>query len=208
MLGRLWGCLGLAVLVVALFILHPLLFAAIGQQLVAADELRPADAIIVLAGNAPSRSAHGVELYRQGWAPRVIVADERVKSHGLETTWRVLNEQGIARLDIPADALVVLPRPGEDTHDEAMLSRDMLAERGWTRVILVTDRFHSWRARAIFRAALAPIGVDVRSSPSTFGTDVLREWWKRPDGVEVVFSEYAKFTWALWSQHVRLEDVR
>ena len=46
-----------------------------GESLVLAEPLQPADAIVVLAGNAPLRLEHGRDLYLQGWAPLVVVSD-------------------------------------------------------------------------------------------------------------------------------------
>src|SRR5919206_4981310 len=76
-------------------LLHPLWLGALGDFLVARDELRQADAIVVLAGNSPYRVQHAAELYRAGWAPRVLISNELVLSHGVEVSWLALRQAGL-----------------------------------------------------------------------------------------------------------------
>jgi uncharacterized SAM-binding protein YcdF (DUF218 family) len=186
------GCIGVAIAGLILLALHPLLLSAAGRQLVEADELRPADVIVVLAGNAPSRAEHAANLLREGWAPRLIVSDERVQSHGFSMTWSVLYARGLVTLDVPAEAIVLLPALAEDTHEEALLARSVMQQNGWRRAILVTDAFHSRRATLLFRAAFEPAGLEVRSSPAINGGVHLDRWWTNPDATEAVVSEYFK----------------
>src|SRR5919197_2218918 len=89
-------------------VLHPLWLGALGDFLVARDELRQADAIVVLAGNSPYRAQYDAELYKAGWAPRVLISNELVMSHGVEVTWLTLYQAGLVRLDLPAEAIVPL----------------------------------------------------------------------------------------------------
>jgi uncharacterized SAM-binding protein YcdF (DUF218 family) len=195
-LGRLFSWLLLAALVGLLILLHPLWLSLAGNQLVADDPLQPSDAIVILAGNSPYRAQHAVDLYRAGWAPRLLVSDETVKTHGLATTWRALFEQGVAKLDVPTEAVMPLPGLAEDTRDEALKTRDMMVEHGWKRAIVVTDPFHSYRASLLFRAIFKAAGLEVRSSPALESPVGVRDWWRSTDGVERVTLEYVKLGWA------------
>src|SRR6476620_7122915 len=91
-----WLLLALLGLALAL---HPLWLGAVGDFLVARDELQPADAIVVLAGNSPYRAQHAAELYRAGWAPKVLISNELVQSHGVEVSWLTLRQAGLVHLD-------------------------------------------------------------------------------------------------------------
>src|SRR6059058_4901474 len=97
----------LAVVPLAL-VLHPLWLGAMGDFLVARDELRPSDAIVVLAGNSPYRAQHAVALYQAGWAPRVLISNELILSHGVELSWLALRRAGLVHLDLPDEAIVPL----------------------------------------------------------------------------------------------------
>ena len=65
-----------AVLILAVFGIGFLPFA--GRYLVYQDPLEKADAVIVLAGARVERWLEGVELYRGGWAPQVVISPGRI----------------------------------------------------------------------------------------------------------------------------------
>src|SRR5437764_640752 len=118
---------GVAVRVVpTALVLHPLWLGALGDFLVARDELRRTDAIVVLAGNSPYRAEHAVELYRAGWAPRVLISNELVLSHGVEVSWLALRQAGLVYLDLPDEAVMPLEQVAPRTYPEATESRDLM----------------------------------------------------------------------------------
>jgi uncharacterized SAM-binding protein YcdF (DUF218 family) len=172
---------------------HPLWLGAIGDFLVARDELQPADAIVVLAGNSPYRAAHAVSLYRAGWARRVIVSNELVLSHGVEATWLMLRAAGLVKLDLPDEALVPLPEVAQSTYHEAVQSRDLMLANGWKRAILVTDPFHTRRASLAFRGVWQPAGLEILASPAEGSKYSVANWWRDPNKATRVIQEYVKF---------------
>src|SRR2546423_234824 len=106
-------------------------FVNAGALLVATDKPEVSDAIVVLAGNAPDRLPHAEALRAQGFANLVLVSNEQVHTHGLETTWRELYRAGVAAPELPPEALIVLDDPPpESTIDEARRGADILARRG------------------------------------------------------------------------------
>ena len=112
----------LAIAVIALLVVAvaavPLLGAA-GRFLVEADPLEHADAIVVLAGSYPDRILEAVALYREGWAPRIILCREPENAgfrscrasaspcRACSTSTASVAEQ----LGVPSDAIEVLERP-------------------------------------------------------------------------------------------------
>src|SRR5689334_22310465 len=107
------GVLGLLALTFA--VRTPLLTAA-GDVLVERDDLQPSDAIIVLAGNSPYRAQHAEILYQRGLAPHVIISNEPLSSHGVQTTWLELRQVGLVHLKIPDDAIVPIPEISDSTY--------------------------------------------------------------------------------------------
>ncbi len=63
--------LGGLLVVVAMYVGHPLLLSVLGEYLVVEQPREQADAILVLSGHAPFRALEAAALYRQGWAPGV-----------------------------------------------------------------------------------------------------------------------------------------
>ena len=178
-------------------VLHPLWLGALGDFLVARDELRRADAIVVLAGNSPYRAEHAVELYRAGWAPRVLISNELVLSHGVEVSWLALRQAGLVHLDLPDEAVMPLEQVAQSTYQEATESRDVMLERGWHSAILVTDPFHMRRALWAFRGVWKRAGLEVIASPAETSKYSVANWWRDPNRATRVIQEYVKFPYYL-----------
>lgn len=185
----------LAVLVVglaALFVTRQTWLTAAGEVLVVHDELAPSDVIVVLAGNSPFRARHAEALYARGLAPHVIISNEPLSSHGVQTTWMELRDKGLVRLAFPDEAIVPIPQISDSTYEEAQHSRDIMLARGWRSAILVTDPFHMRRAVMTFRQAYEPAGLTVAASPadgSKYGVD---NWWTDRNAIMRVAQEYLK----------------
>jgi uncharacterized SAM-binding protein YcdF (DUF218 family) len=130
------------------------------------DPLRPADAVFILASYvqmdgelsavAMSRLLHGLELVAQGHAPRLIVSELPPPSPPYAEAARNL----MLNLGMKHDVLAV--GPVGNTRDEAIAVGQLIRERGWTKLLLVTSPTHSRRASAAFEKE----GMEVISSPS------------------------------------------
>jgi uncharacterized SAM-binding protein YcdF (DUF218 family) len=170
-------------------------FPFAGDLLIYAEPPVKADAIVVLAGNAPDRLLYAETLRNQGYADLVVVSDEPVHTHGLETTWSRLHAAGISAPELPDSSLIVLTDPPpESTIDEARRDADILSQRGLHSALLVTDAFHSRRAWLLFRAAFAHKGLSVRSVPASDLLD-LAHWWAHPLTARRVLEEWTKLAW-------------
>lgn len=101
------------------------------------DPVARADAVVVLFGNR-QRLPVGVELVERGVAPVLVV------SEGRDPAWR---SPGLCdRRDIR----VLCPVTGEkSTRGEARLVGQLARERGWGSLVVVTSRFHLFRARLL-----------------------------------------------------------
>ena len=168
-------------------------FPFAGTLLIDAEPPTRADAIVVLAGNAPDRLVHAQELFEAGYAPLLVVSDERLISYGLDVTWRTLFEAGLAAPRLPRGAVAIMSDPPpESTLDEARRAAALLQARGLRSAILVTDPFHSRRAELLFAAQFRRHGLSLQSSPAA-GEDIdLSRWWQQPRAARQVVEEYAK----------------
>jgi len=182
----------LAILVVIAILSRHTWLTAIGDGLVARDEVGSADVIVVLAGNSPFRARHAESLYARGLAPNVIISNEPLSSHGVQTTWLELRQHGLVRLAIPDEAIVPISEISDSTYEEALRSREIMQSHGWRSAILVTDPFHMRRALLTFRQAFGPAGLAVSASPadgSKYGVD---NWWTDRNAIMRVAQEYFK----------------
>jgi uncharacterized SAM-binding protein YcdF (DUF218 family) len=142
--------------------------------------LAPAGAIVVLGrGGVNDRGElngaslfglmEGVDLYRRGLAPLLVVSGSPFGVNGTEAERRadLSRECGI-----PGQAVLTMTS-ARTTHDEALGARAILGPRGVRRVILVTDGPAMGRAMALFERA----GFDVIPS---YGAPVL-QWGGPPE---------------------------
>jgi uncharacterized SAM-binding protein YcdF (DUF218 family) len=146
------------------------------------DALPKADAIVVLGGGAATsryeaegvhftmagdRIVMGHALFRLGKAPILLLGGNANKLDKIVRFESNIVRDLLVTWGIPADAIIPLGG-NEDTHDEALKTRALAAERGWHRVLLVTSANHMRRASAVFRAQ----GLEVIPVPCNFLTTV------------------------------------
>jgi uncharacterized SAM-binding protein YcdF (DUF218 family) len=190
----------LAIVIIA--VTHQIWLEAMGDYLVAREDLHPSDAIIVLAGNSIYRSRHGAILYRRGLAPRVIVSNEPVRTHGFDSTWLGLRQLGLIELDLPDEAIVPIEAVSGSTHEEALYSRDIMLREGWHSAIVVTDPFHTRRALLTFQSVFSPSGLVVTAAPAEGSKYQTDGWWRDPDRGIRVIQEYIKLPYYLIKRQI------
>ena len=188
---------GRFVLLAVALVLHAVWLRFAGTLLIDAESPVRADAIVVLAGNAPDRLPWADQLRREGYADLLVVSDEPVHTHGLETTWAALHAAGVSAPEIPDSVLLVLDDPPpESTIDEARRDAELLSARGLRSALLVTDAFHSRRAAMLFGPVFARKGLSLRSVPVTDSLD-LAHWWSHPLAARKTSEEWAKLAYYL-----------
>lgn len=156
--------------------------------LVARSDSRPAsDAIVVLGASQydgrPSavlaaRLDHAAQLYRRGVAPRIVtVGGSRL---GDRFTEGQAGTNYLVRHGVPRQALVPVGE-GSDTLLSLQAAAVVFRHRGWHSAVLVTDPWHSLRARQMARdLAIKAETSPVRTGPAVRGRStelryVLRE---------------------------------
>jgi uncharacterized SAM-binding protein YcdF (DUF218 family) len=104
------------------------------------DRVAKADAVMVLAGDK-RRLPIALDLVERGTAPLLVISD------GLDPRWTRANR--LCRFGDPARIVCVRPEP-YSTRGEARLASRLARERGWDSLVVVTSRFHLFRARKLF----------------------------------------------------------
>jgi uncharacterized SAM-binding protein YcdF (DUF218 family) len=136
------------------------------------DDRTPTDAIVVLGASQfdgrPSsvleaRLEHAKRLYDQGVAPVVVTvggSQEGDRFTEAEAGARYLEDRGVPD--------VVAVGEGSNTLRSVAAVEELFAERGWDSATVVTDPWHSLRARSMADAA----GIDAHTSPTRAGPSV------------------------------------
>lgn len=157
----------------------------LGTWLVVEDPLQKSDAIFVLGGTMYERPLEAVDLYHEGWAPRLVlmrqIADEgehELRRRGIEFQREIdLQVDVLTRLGVPRQAIEVLPEQNS-TRDEADALRAMVVANHWTRVIVVTSKQHTRRAKLVMDRRLADTGGHAILRASRYDQSDVDGWWR------------------------------
>lgn len=170
-------------------LLGALLATQAGRFLIV-DNPEKADVIVVLAGEHIVRPARGVELLRQGMAPRLVLDAESGDIYGEPLTGivqRYINRQP------EANSISVCALAGRSTVAETGDVARCIEHMGAHRVLIVTSDYHTRRALTIFSHRLPQYQWSVMAAryPAQFGT----AWWTNREWAKVVFDEWLKLIW-------------
>lgn len=150
-----------------------------------------ADVIVVLAGEANTRPARGLELLSQGYAPRMVLdvqADAMVFGQAEVDIARSYVEKLPQR-----DAVGICAIHGLSTKAESYDVQRCLADSGVRSILLVTSDYHTRRARSTFQHAFRGerISVAAATDPIQFGPD----WWQHRQWAKFNFDEWLRLVW-------------
>lgn len=199
-----WILVGALLLAAALGAGYERVLRVVAHGWLVDEPVERAAAIVVLGGGEDYRPFAAARLWREGWAPVVLVPDvevRRTEAMGLrppvtEVILGVLKAEGV-----PERAIVRIGREVTSTRDEAVAVRQWAEggagpqAGGSRRLLIPTDPFATRRTDWIFRRVLPEWDVRVvRTDPATLDFD---RWWMREDGVLSFQSEWVKMAYYL-----------
>ncbi|HVM93823.1 MAG TPA: YdcF family protein [Terriglobales bacterium] len=167
-----------------------LLFASQGARFLTVDDPQKSDVIVVLAGDTIVRPARGLELLRQGMAPRLFFDAETGRiynSHLTDIAQQYIQDQP------DAAKLAVCGITGHSTFAETTDVERCIEPFHPHRVLLVTSDYHTRRALSIFSHRLPQYqwSVAAAHNPAQFGNN----WWADREWAKVAFDEWMKLIW-------------
>ena len=172
----------------------------LGPFLAHEDPLQKSDAIIVLAGTRVERPLEAVDLFREGWAPIVVVDDYLPEAALLAVAERGIRfdsdtqraVQVMQALGVPASSVIVPLRVHDNTAQEAQTIHQLAQQYRWRRLIVVSSKFHLRRAGFAFRRELAGSGVEVVMHGSRYDPANPARWWASRSDLRWMLSEAPK----------------
>jgi uncharacterized SAM-binding protein YcdF (DUF218 family) len=195
--GRRLQAAAIVVAIVAVALIsHRLWLPAIGRFLVVNDPLQRSDAIIVLGGGGRHRMAAGAELFHLGYAPWLIVTNSPLNMPGIRVEYAELMRNEALWQGVPDESILTAPGTVRTTFQEAQAVRQLAEGRGLRSLIVVTDPFHTRRARRAFREAFAGSAIAIWAHPADGGWYDAESWWQSQDTLRETWTEYLK--WVLY----------
>lgn len=191
----------LVVFVIALAIVGGgVTFLELGRFMAAEDPLETADAIFVFSGTRVERPLEAFDLYRDGYAPRVVVT-RAVAEQAMFTAERRgvrvasdfdLNREVLRQLGLPESALVAPERIHDNTAQEAQTLRALAAQYHWRTVILVSSKYHLRRVGLACAREMKGTGVQLIRRGSRYDLSTPDRWWRRRSDIRWLLSEVPK----------------
>lgn len=165
------------------------LLVGVGFYLSPQDNVDKADVIVVVSGGqTTSRAEKGIDLYKQGYAPKIIFSGASLDD-GPSNAF-AMRDQALAS-GVPASNIYI-DEKSQNTYENAVNSKAILQSLAASKIILVTSPYHQRRANQTFESVLGKdyqlMGVsafDDRWSKS--------QWWRRGFPLFISVSE----TWKL-----------
>jgi uncharacterized SAM-binding protein YcdF (DUF218 family) len=168
-----------------------LLFVVTSGGFLVKDDPKPADAIVVLAGETDKRPARALALLGQQFAPRIIM-DVPYGSRIYSRTIMQLAEEYIAQLP-QKSSITICPTRALSTRGEAYDVDRCLESLNVRAVLLVTSDFHTRRALSTFSHELPGYRFSIAAAydPEQFGPD----WWRRRQWAKTNLGEWFRLVW-------------
>lgn len=173
----------------------PLWVPGMGSFLVVEDELEKTDVIVILGGGDPQRAKVAAQLFKDGWAKKLITTGELIPdvlealdkplTHA-EVSARIASREGV-----PPRHIMVIEK-GTSTFEEAEALKKFMKANEFKGMIVVTSIYHTRRSRAVFRKFFKGSGIKVIFRPARGGKFKVEKWWTREDDLIFVNNEYVK----------------
>ncbi|NMC80319.1 MAG: YdcF family protein [Chloroflexi bacterium] len=188
--GSLLGII--ALLVLGAFILEFVL-SAMGGLLIIADPLKQADAVVVLSGGSDlSRMQEAAQLYKDKYAGMFVLTETGQELSNFNESATFYFELQAMDMGVPSGAILVTEQHVSSTYEEAKAVRKLLEQHHFSSCIVVTDPFHTFRTRLIFREVFKGSEITVQVRPVRNHWYRSTTWWTTAEGREATFQEYVK----------------
>ena len=152
-----------------------------------------ADAIVILGGNDGDRALRALGLYREGYAPRIVLTglERGNASPPANLTWRA--EYLVAR-GVPKSA-VRFEVYSENSYEEATNILELMRQQGWRTVIAVSDPPHMRRLAWTWNRAFKDSGLRYVLVASWAPWWSPGDWWHHERSGAFVITEYIKLAY-------------
>ena len=163
-----------------------------GALLVVADPIQPADAAVALSGGDNTRIDEAVYLYQKKYMEYIILTETEIplpeKSGEHSTLMRYITmEKGV-----PGQQVIITKQQAQSTYDEAKAVLQLMKQRSFDSLIVITDPYHTFRTRLIFRDIFRDEGIRIAVHPVHDHWYKSSTWWLHREGWQVTIQEYIK----------------
>ena len=152
------------------------------------DELRRADAVVVVSGGqTTARADEGIRLYKEGYAPKLIFSGAALDAG--PSNAHQMKEQA-QRAGVP-DSAIETDETARTTYQNATRTKPIIDQLGAQSILLVTSPYHQRRTLLTFRHVYSDSYQLINHS--SFDSRWSKfSWWASPFGIFITGSEAVK----------------
>jgi uncharacterized SAM-binding protein YcdF (DUF218 family) len=195
---------GICSIILILVVVAGVLFLAAGAFLVRKDRLKSSEAMAILSGGGVERLEYGASLYDAGIARRIILTETDDLLTGSNEPMANVNLDNLAaQYGIPKARIILTRTTSTSTYEEAQAILELMNNKRWNSLVIVTDSFHSRRTGMIFDKIFKGSGIRISVQP----VDVPgywynpMKWWWSSESREATLMEYVKIFYFLSGQY-------
>lgn len=174
--------------------------ANLGRFMAPQDPLQKSDAIFVFAGTLVERPMEAADLYKEGWAPRIVItravteqAFFSLKRRGVQFPSDAdLNRTVLKQLGVPDSAVIEPDRIHDNTAQELATLHELVVRYQWHRVILVSSKYHLRRIRFAAWRDFRGTQVQLLLRGSRYDPSTPDRWWQRRSDIRWILEEVPK----------------
>lgn len=163
----------------------------LGKYLSPSDNLIPADAIVAVSGD-DDRIKHAIELYKQGYASKLILSG--AAKEGFTSNAKAMQLEA-SKSGIPNEA-IILEEKSYNTYENALYTKEIVLSQRIESIILVTSPYHQRRAFETFKNIFRGTNIKLQNSPSQYSSWKIDSWWKSDRERHLTQDEAIKVFWA------------
>ena len=186
------GMLALSLISLLVIIGFYFLLRAMGGYLIIADDLKQMDAVVVLSGGGLSRREEGAKLFKERYAKIFVLTETGETVSDLGVNYSTVLKQEAIQMGIPDDGILITQEHANNTLEEAIAVKQLLENSELKSAVIITDPFHTRRARMLFQDVFEDTDIDINVRPvigSWYRSDT---WFASKRGWEATVQEYLR----------------
>lgn len=179
----------IGIFIIVIYMITPPLLTQFARSLVYEMPPQKADYIVVLSGGNGERIKKAAELYRNGYAKKLLfTGDTYLEVPVYELMANIALKHGVPKLAISGES------KSTSTYDHPKNCIPILKAAGAKHVIIVTSKFHTKRSYETFLQPMESAHISFDIVGADDGINYM-SWWKDHSMSEKILLEWGKRIW-------------
>ncbi len=173
--------IGLSIIIIGIFLISLIMLKEAGDFLVINEEPEKSDVVIVLSGGGIERIEKAVELYKNGYAPYIMI------SNGQEDNLYA----AIQQMGVPVSS-IILENNASSTTESAYFTKELMIQHQFQSAIVVSSNFHMRRVKSNFQKAISNSEIKLIYCSVSDNGYTPSKWWTTEESRRTTYIEYTK----------------